>query len=285
MEDGSVVGSFGWVDANQLLRITDFVADDRGYRVVKNRIFKVTNNWKNSKKTKTTPVTQSFIPTEAGPLKVPFAHVRQVGRKRKPINRKPVFSNDIDAPKPVFRKPGLTNDVGPTNPRLQRRVSTGNVIDVQPLFGGLPEDNEVKVKVKVKPEQSQFFQKLQPRGEGSRLRYRPNLPRNDKSVTRFGERPTAKGRIFVVKRRRKPEDILNRKPNPSKIALDYQTEKQYHREKISPQTGERVGEYGYIDPLGVRRVVTYATGGRRKPELVKEKENDFVGVNTYFDSI
>jgi hypothetical protein len=64
--------------------------------------------------------------------------------------------------------------------------------------------------------------------------------------------------------------------------VDYQTDKSYHRERIQADGG-RMGEYGYIDPLGVRRVVTYATapGGG---DLVKGKENDYVGANTYFES-
>ncbi len=46
--------------------------------------------------------------------------------------------------------------------------------------------------------------------------------------------------------------------------------------------GQRRGEYGYIDPLGVRRVVTYATGPGG--EISKEKENDYVGDDTYFEA-
>ena len=35
LDDGTVVGSYGWVDANGILRIYDYIADDNGYRVTK----------------------------------------------------------------------------------------------------------------------------------------------------------------------------------------------------------------------------------------------------------
>ena len=85
-----------------------------------------------------------------------------------------------------------------------------------------------------------------------------------------------------MRRRRRPDALLAKGQGRGQIALDYETQKAYHREKID-EKGDRVGEYGYIDPLGVRRVVTYSTGSRG--ELQKEKENDFVGIDTYFHSV
>ena len=39
--DGSVVGSYGWVDPNGVLRLFDYVSDAGGYRVERQRQFKV----------------------------------------------------------------------------------------------------------------------------------------------------------------------------------------------------------------------------------------------------
>ena len=64
----------------------------------------------------------------------------------------------------------------------------------------------------------------------------------------------------------------------------HQTGKAFHRESEPGPDGRRRGEYGYIDPLGVRRVVTYDTGPG-DGELERGKENDFVGDNTYFESV
>ncbi len=39
-----MVGSYGWVDANGVLRIYDYVADDAGYRITNNRAYEVEVN-------------------------------------------------------------------------------------------------------------------------------------------------------------------------------------------------------------------------------------------------
>jgi hypothetical protein len=39
--DGSVTGTYGWVDPNGILRLTDYIADDGGYRIEQNRLYQV----------------------------------------------------------------------------------------------------------------------------------------------------------------------------------------------------------------------------------------------------
>lgn len=43
LPDGSVVGSYGWVDPNGVLRLFDYVSDNLGYRIEKQQLFKVGN--------------------------------------------------------------------------------------------------------------------------------------------------------------------------------------------------------------------------------------------------
>ena len=43
-KDGSVTGSFGWVDPNGVLRLTDYISDAGGYRIERERLFKVSFN-------------------------------------------------------------------------------------------------------------------------------------------------------------------------------------------------------------------------------------------------
>ena len=43
--DGSVVGSYGWVDPNNVLRLFDYISDAGGYRIEKQRLFKVHSNF------------------------------------------------------------------------------------------------------------------------------------------------------------------------------------------------------------------------------------------------
>ena len=71
------------------------------------------------------------------------------------------------------------------------------------------------------------------------------------------------------------------------LSVNYATSNTFHHENTF-EGGQRKGQYGYIDPIGVRRVVTYSTGSRAssangKPEgITKIKENDFYGTSTYF---
>jgi len=39
--DGSVTGTYGWVDPNGVLRLFDYVSDNGGYRITRKRLFKV----------------------------------------------------------------------------------------------------------------------------------------------------------------------------------------------------------------------------------------------------
>ena len=41
LEDGSVVGSYGWVDPNGVLRLYDYISDAGGYRIEQERLYKV----------------------------------------------------------------------------------------------------------------------------------------------------------------------------------------------------------------------------------------------------
>ena len=88
----------------------------------------------------------------------------------------------------------------------------------------------------------------------------------------------------VVKRRRNKSRLNEISQQQQYKAVDYMTGKAFHRE-VEADDGSRNGEYGYIDPIGVRRVVEYTTGPRGSSAgVIKRKENDFVGPDTYFDA-
>ena len=111
---------------------------------------------------------------------------------------------------------------------------------------------------------------------------------------------------FVIKRRRRPltrvgqipmtrqkDSVLDNGTESSgengKLSVNYATSNTFHHEN-ELENGERNGQYGYIDPIGVRRVVTYTTGSRGSSKtgksrgITKVKENDYYGTNTYFEA-
>ena len=105
----------------------------------------------------------------------------------------------------------------------------------------------------------------------------------------FSCRVLISGEICFPKNRRSHENAPNN-VEAATASVNYQTDKTFHHEAVL-DNGERHGEYGYIDPIGIRRVVTYTTGPARttfeEPSIggiIKSKENDYVGPNTYFEA-
>ena len=43
--DGSQEGSFGWLDPNGLLRVTNYIADSKGYRILGEKVVDVGQNF------------------------------------------------------------------------------------------------------------------------------------------------------------------------------------------------------------------------------------------------
>ncbi len=247
-EGGGVVGTFGWVDAAGVLRVTDYVADDGGYRVLRRRRIRLDAEGRE-------------IVEKGGRGRVQKT-LEKLQRRRRPR---------LEAEEEDERRSNSLVPPGNSH-RLERRIDHGNgivTVKVEPLFGLPP----VKEEEDLLP-QPFFVRRIQPRGEGFRTRYQPI----DHNQIRGDERRGKKLRRRVVKRRRRPNAI------PGRRVLDYQTDKAFHRESVS-EDGGRVGEFGYIDPLGVRRVVTYETEGGGGNHLLRVKENDYVGDNTYFPSV
>ncbi|TRY76440.1 hypothetical protein TCAL_00059 [Tigriopus californicus] len=136
------------------------------------------------------------------------------------------------------------------------------------------------------PRRHGFFKKIEPRGEGTRLQYTPRRAaqirrrnksaRNSQTYHISGERG---GKFVIVKRKRRPSNPEKLSPHENDLSVNYETENIFHLEKQSLNSGgqERRGEYGYIDPFGIRRVVVYSIGA--EGDLVKIKENDFVALS------
>ena len=147
-------------------------------------------------------------------------------------------------------------------------------------------------------------ERLEGNQEGGRRRFNSFRKRQQRKLRR---RPAdiSNGGPFVIKRRRRPVTRKGRIPTTrgdidsiaqstndngevGRLSVNYLTNNMFHHENTF-EDGERKGQYGYIDPIGVRRVVTYTTGprapsvkGTSTGGITKKKENDFYGTNTYF---
>jgi len=329
LEDGSVVGSYGWIDANGILRIYEYIADDQGYRVTKDRAFQVEDNATKEEidnlieqKPKQTLRSTKSIPQDDAAVISQQSLVdeqAEIQQRKRFVKKKKKAKFELPHPNVVKSLPRATTSSN--SKRLQRRISA----DFVPIFdvGDIPRDNtdlntnqltpetktrtafSRKARQKIKstlPKVSSLPRtrtaRIQPRGEGYRIKYRPGRrARQEVPLTRrrfSGKRPQG-GRYYVVKRKRRPNSISNRRSHEkveveaATASVNYQTDKTFHHEAVL-DNGERHGEYGYIDPIGIRRVVTYTTGPARTTSeepsfgIRKSKENDYVGPNTYFEA-
>ena len=162
LDDGSVVGSYGWIDANGILRMYHYIADDDGYRITKDNSYNVEEKELNN-------LVGVEQPVEEKPL-VETSKQKE-GRKLKFVKK---TKAEFTLPKATFSTPSS---------RFQRRISP----DFVPIFAEEEEDNLLTPKTtaktivkslprKVKSKVSQLPRNpripiIQPRGEGYRTRY------------------------------------------------------------------------------------------------------------------
>jgi len=207
----------------------------------------------------------------------------------------------------IFEQRGnqFVDEVTPSSARLQRKIFTRGgdsvTVDVVPIFDieSLPENPEEEGEVRTSSSTNPLSKNIPTFDESSPLTEPSSLSASSSlylsSASTFASRGTGKlaqpgphavarnrsedGRqLFVVKRRRG-----HKLPQPyvGSAQLDYQTQRAFHNEEAT-RDGKRSGQFGYIDPIGVRRVVNYSTGPNG--EIIKTKENDFVGSETYFEA-
>ena len=208
-----------------MLRVYDYVADAKGYRIVRTRAIKLGRKRKRKKKL--------------------LDHQREndLDNVIEPLR---TTERPFEVTKATFGPPTPP----PTrHPRLQRRIGGGGgkTVAVQPLFDFTPAEREDEGPfLDDAPKKGGKF-KLQARGEGSRTRYdprragrvrlpRPERPRSGGRVVQFPSGPGVvhvgrrggpvagrtverNGRRFkVVKRRRKPDPELTHRNS----VIDYQ---------------------------------------------------------------
>lgn len=84
LQDGSVVGTYGWVDADGYLRLKDYVADEQGYRIVRSKKLYVGGS---------TPIDAAVQSSKYAPSEVPLPGVS--GVQYKPVYNSYVVDNSL----------------------------------------------------------------------------------------------------------------------------------------------------------------------------------------------
>ena len=129
-DDGKVIGTYGWVDPNNILRLFDYIADDQGYRIVRQRELPVvptptpeaeTNKISVRTTTTTTTTTTTAKPRTRQRVRTPITRIRngyqsqsQILRQQQKKRRPVIRTNNNNSPnaikltplfKPSRRKP------------------------------------------------------------------------------------------------------------------------------------------------------------------------------------
>ncbi len=259
LQDGTVIGSYGWVDADGYLRLNDYVADNEGYRIVRTKRLFVGSQ---------TPIASAlqsskYVAAQAG-TDVSSPSFKDASSYPEDKSKYLLFPSSTVSPVPALLKRRPTPPAGyyPTStpPAIVSQSTDGSEIAITPhyyLSGSKSSYPANKYSYKVP---------LYTSAIKTRPEYNPN------SVN-----PYYGDRVYSINRKSSAEET----PNYDGIAVTrngfkYYLPRQYHEEENSAGD-ERVGSFGYIDPFGIRRVIYY--NASPSTGFVHRKNNRYVGFN------
>uniref|UniRef100_A0A1B6E477 Cuticle protein 6 n=1 Tax=Clastoptera arizonana TaxID=38151 RepID=A0A1B6E477_9HEMI len=283
LQDGTVVGTYGWVDPNGYLRLRDYIADEKGYRIVRTKKVLVGVD---------TPIANAVsiakkVPSQGGvgvenaklkPSKAPYATTY----------RPDIESNSIDYPSTTLSPISLSDHLKqsqypsstPSPPGQSYGLRQPIVVvspNSYPLSPNVPSysPSSFPTTTPAPYQEPPHQQYVQP--QTFRPYFNPNSIQNyyyddtRKIYNNVGahkyDSGTSSSQQFPL------YDGVSMTHN----GFRYYLPRHYHEEETLP--GEkRAGSFGYIDPFGIRRVIYY--NADPSSGFVHRKNNRYVG----FDS-
>ncbi|XP_065338915.1 uncharacterized protein LOC135938858 isoform X2 [Cloeon dipterum] len=289
LEDGTVIGTYGWVDPTGMLLLRDYVADNAGYRIVRTKkVFVGTDEGKSATPTKPVYVAAPVAAVTPAPIVVTQAPIVVTPA---PIDDTPSAAPNVVVirPKVTYRQPSNTNYLydhpeSASKPQASNFNShpyfTGDFGEYEPVVGYQKKKTGFLVRPSVYTSPTA--------APTAQTAYSPNS-------LEYGVRkqPTyAPIRVFTPEQQ---QYLLQKQAEQSASEVRYQQQaadssydgvsttrngfkyflpKNYH-EETGTATNERSGSYGYIDPFGIRRVVYYNSAPGTGFQV--KKNNRYVG--------
>ncbi|XP_066999627.2 nuclear pore complex protein DDB_G0274915 [Anabrus simplex] len=238
LEDGTVVGTYGWVDPNGYLRLRDYVADNTGYKVVKTKMVYVgkdesIGNAVSKAKNVPSQGGTGYVPSTYSPTT--YAPPTSIYTSTTPS----VTPYPYSVPSNPLLYPSLSN---PPSNSLSGAYSQQQQYTANPYFNN----------PYFKPQQQQQQYNSNPY-------YTPASDRYDN---------------YNNYRQPQPPFPLYDGISATHNGFRYYLPRQYHEEER--QSGDQTaGSFGYIDPFGIRRVIYYNTSPGSG--FVHKKNNRYVG--------
>ncbi|CAH0769291.1 unnamed protein product [Bemisia tabaci] len=260
LPDGTVVGSYGWVDPDGYLRLRDYIADDKGYRIVKTKKVFVG---------KEAPIgnavaSAKYVPSQGG------VGVENAQLKPQP----PVYKSSYDS-SALLRFP-TTLEPSSTPISLADYLKSKESPNAIPVSDYLHE----------RKQQVQDYLRFGERKQEPEVVVTPNAypkPENYSPLSQDYVQPITFRPYFNTKTYN--DNTLDNAILDSSydgVAMThngfrYYLPRHYHEEE-SPNSYQRAGSFGYIDPFGIRRVIYYNTSPGSGFKV--RKNNRYVGFNS-----
>uniref|UniRef100_A0A2S2PPR4 Cuticle protein 6 n=1 Tax=Schizaphis graminum TaxID=13262 RepID=A0A2S2PPR4_SCHGA len=296
LQDGSVVGTYGWVDADGYLRLNDYVADSKGYRIVKNK--------------------KLFVGTQT-----PVGQAVSVAKYTAPVAGTAVSASPYRSATVVNRPPAVVA-ITPAPPRESSWRGSPFVYpsDTQssplrfPAAGSPPRSVASQFRrpqptstpspaaeyYSVRPVDVNSIVATGDSGDGDEDAQRPYRRRSSSSTTATVSGSTAAEHQPLYEQPLRPHTFrpayrkvvdLSAGTTPGPLTeqseydgvsfvrngFKYYLPRHYHEEQSDDAGDTRAGSFGYVDPFGIRRVVYYNTAPGTG--FVHRKNNRYVGLD------
>jgi len=287
LADGTVVGTYGWVDANGFLRLRDYIADSKGYRIVRTKKVLVGVD---------APIGNAVsaakhVPSQGG-VGVQNA---QIYEKPRPYlvsttYRPELVSNALDYA-PSTAEPAHAN----TPISLSDYLKQAKDEERYPSSTAAPYSAEVYITPSPlypssTPAPAHYYEESSTRApyyEASTPAPTRAPPRPQTFRPYFDPQslysPSASRRVYDAVGAHQYSTGRDQPPLYDGVSMThngfrYYLPRHYHEEETEEPSQRRAGSFGYIDPFGIRRVIYYNTSPGSG--FVHRKNNRYVG----FDS-
>ncbi|KAK8394062.1 hypothetical protein O3P69_006335 [Scylla paramamosain] len=238
LEDGTVFGTYGWVDPNGLLRLFDYIADDDGYRIVRQRRLQV------------------------GKVN-PAAYQHLADRQPWNPNYRPKGQQQSQQ---QSQQGHQQQSWEPTKqPQSQQQQK-------QQQQGQQQQQQQGQQQQQQQQQQQKPWQQQQPQKkpwQQQQQQQRPWQQQQQQQQQSASQSQTQTGGAFEGK---DPADTSDM-PLGGTFTINYDLGNQFHVEKLYAD-GRRIGRHGYVDPLGILRVSYYSSGPNG---LDQRQESRWVG--------
>jgi hypothetical protein len=286
LEDGTVIGTYGWVDPNGMLLLRDYIADNAGYRIVRTKkIFVGTDDvGKTSTPVASPPKRVQPVVVVASPSPSPTPAVVVIPASRpvyRPVVVQPTTSPHLyDHPESASKPQAANFGAHP--------FYTGDFGEYEPVVGYQKKKTGFLVKPSVYNSNQQ--QGYLPPSTGNNLEYgvrkqptyapiRVYTPEQQEyALKKQAEQAASESykyqQIKASSSSSQPSEYDG--VSTTQNGFKYFLPRQYHEEQGTDSN--RAGSYGYVDPFGIRRVVYYNTSPGQGFQV--KKNNRYVGFNS-----